>query len=34
VGGGDGDVRRVKIENAADGVGLSGFVFTQDADAF
>jgi hypothetical protein len=34
VGGGDGDGRRVKIENAADGVGLSGFVFTQDADAF
>ncbi len=34
VGGGDADVRRVKVEKSADGVGLSGFVFTQDADAF
>ena len=34
VGGGDGDVRRVKIEKSPDGVGISGFVFTQDADAF
>ena len=34
VGGGDADVRRVKVEKAADGVGLPGFVFTQDADAF
>jgi hypothetical protein len=34
VGGGDADVRRVKVERAADGVGLSGFIFTQDADAF
>ena len=34
VGGGDGDVRRVKIEKSSDGVGISGFVFTQDADAF
>ena len=34
VGGGDGDVRRVKVEQAAEGVGLSGYKFTQDADAF
>lgn len=34
VGGGDADVRRVKIEMDAEGVGLPGFVFTQDADAF
>ncbi len=34
VGGGDADVRRVKVEKAADGVGLPGFVFTQDADDF
>ena len=34
VGGGDADVRRVKIEKSADGVGISGFVFTQEADAF
>jgi hypothetical protein len=34
VGGGDTDVRRVKIEQAADGVGLPGFIFTQDAEAF
>jgi hypothetical protein len=34
VGGGDADVRRVKVEKAADGVGLSGYVFTQDAEAF
>lgn len=34
VGGGDADVRRVKVEKGADGVGLPGFIFTQDADAF
>ena len=34
VGGGDNDVRRVKVEKAPEGVGLAGFVFTQDADAF
>ena len=34
VGGGDADVRRVKIEKAAGAVGLAGFVFTQDAEAF
>lgn len=34
VGGGDADVRRVKVEKVANGVGLPGFVFTQDTDAF
>ena len=34
VGGGDDDVRRVKIETAAEGVGLPGYIFTQDAEAF
>ena len=34
VGGGDDDVRRVKVERASDGVKLPGYVFTQDADAF
>ncbi|MFZ0961175.1 MAG: hypothetical protein WAO35_09745 [Terriglobia bacterium] len=34
VGGGETDVRRVKIEQAADGVGLPGFIFTQDAGVF
>ena len=34
VGGGDDDVRRVKVERAAEGVGLPGFIFTQDADVF
>ena len=34
VGGGDEDVRRVKVLKAAEGVGLPGFIFTQDADAF
>ena len=34
VGGVDAEVRRVKIENAAEGVGLPGFIFTQDAEAF
>ena len=34
VGGGDADLRRVKVEKNADGVGLSGFIFTQDAEAF
>ncbi len=28
------DVRRVKVEKAAEGVGLPGFIFTQDAEAF
>ena len=34
VGGGDDEVRRVKVERATEGVGLPGFIFTQDADAF
>ena len=34
VGGRDEDIRRVKVERATEGVGLPGFVFTQDADAF
>ena len=34
VGGGEEDVRRVKVEKTGDGVSLPGFVFTQEADAF
>lgn len=34
VGGGDADVRRVKVEKGSDGVGFPGFVFTQESDAF
>ena len=34
VGGGDDDVRRVKVSKAAEGVGLPGFIFTQGAEAF
>jgi hypothetical protein len=34
VGGGDNDVRRVKVEKGAESVALPGFIFTQDADAF
>ncbi len=34
VGGGNDDLRRVKVERGADGVGLPGYVFTQDANAF
>ena len=34
VGAGDDEVRRVKVERAPEGVGLPGFIFTQDADAF
>jgi hypothetical protein len=34
VGGGDDDLRRVKVEKAADGVVLPGFIFTQDAEEF
>ncbi len=34
VGGGDDDVRRVKVEKAAEGMVLPGFIFTQDADEF
>ncbi len=34
VGGADADILRVKIEKADEGVGLSGFVFAQDAEPF
>ncbi len=34
VGGGDNDVRRVKVEKSAEGVGLPGYVFTQESDTF
>jgi len=34
VGGGGDEVRRVKVERATEGVGLPGFIYTQDADAF
>ncbi len=34
VGGGDSDIRRVKINKTADGVALAGFTFTQDAGSF
>ncbi len=34
VGGGDADVRRVKVEKSAEGVGLPGYVFTQESDTF
>ena len=34
VGGGDDDVRRVKVERAAEGVALPGYAFTQDVEAF
>jgi hypothetical protein len=34
VGGGDDDLRRVKVERNPEGVGLPGYVFTQESDAF
>ncbi len=34
VGGIDSDVRRVRIEESADGVTLPGFTFTQDSESF
>ena len=34
IDGGDDEVRRVKVDRASEGVGLPGYVFTQDADAF
>ena len=34
VGGGENDVRRVKVEKGASGMSLPGFIFTQDTDAF
>jgi hypothetical protein len=34
VGGGDNDVRRLKITKSADGVALPGFKFSQESDQF
>ena len=34
VGGGDGDVRRVKVEKITGGISLSGYTFAQESDAF
>lgn len=34
VGGGDADVRRVKVDKTPDGVTLPGFTFAQEAEAF
>ncbi len=34
VGGGEADVRRVKVERGADGVRLPGYIFTQETDTF
>jgi hypothetical protein len=34
VGGGDNDVRRLKIIKSADGVAIPGFKFSQESDQF
>lgn len=34
VGGGDSDVRRVKVERDSGGVGLAGFTFAQESGTF
>lgn len=34
VGGGDSDVRRVKVEKISGGISLAGFTFAQESDAF
>ncbi|HUX11239.1 MAG TPA: hypothetical protein VMW51_11380 [Terriglobia bacterium] len=34
VGGGDNDVRRLKILKSAEGVALSGFKFSQESELF
>ena len=34
VGGGDADVRRVKVEKGSVGVSLAGFTVAQESDAF
>jgi hypothetical protein len=34
VGGSEGEVRRVKIENAGQGATLAGFTFTQEGGSF
>jgi hypothetical protein len=34
VGGTDADVRRIKVDKTNEGVGLPGFSFAQEAEAF
>lgn len=34
VGGGDDDVRRLKIVKSADGIALPGFKFSQESELF
>jgi hypothetical protein len=34
VGGGEADVRRVKVEKSTEGATLPGYTFAQEADAF
>lgn len=34
VGGGDNDVRRLKIAKAAEGINLPGFKFSQESELF
>jgi hypothetical protein len=34
VGGGDADVRRVKVDKSNEGMTLPGYTFAQEADAF
>jgi hypothetical protein len=34
VGGGDDDVRRLKVQKSAGGVSLPGFRFSQESDPF
>ena len=34
VGGGDDDVRRLKVQKSPDGVSLPGFRFSQESDPF
>lgn len=34
IGGGDNDVRRLKILKSSDGVALAGFKFTQESEPF
>ena len=34
VGGGDDDIRRLKIQKSASGISLPGFKFSQESDQF
>lgn len=34
VGGGEGDIRRVKVSKPPEGMTLPGFTFTQESEAF